>query len=210
MDPATNDKPQKRRSFRLSEKLHLEFEVISEREFAEGRVLRNERLGRTRGMQSTLLDIDTRLAEKLYLLRSSAGQVAECLALLNQKLDAVIRHLPELRQQRAALAAREPQLCELGADGMTFATPERLGAGSRLALRFLLMPGHRYIETFATVLREIPPPEPAGRLRYGVAVEFHGLEPAQREVIIQHLFNREAETLRARRQQGDSAPLPHD
>jgi hypothetical protein len=201
---------QKRRSFRLSEKVHLEYEIISEREYDEGRALRNARLGGTRGLQSMLLDIDARLSERLYVLRASAGPAAECLALLNDKLDAVIAHLPELRQQRAALAAREPQACELSADGMTFGTTERVTPGTRLAVRFLLTPGHRYIETFATALRETPPPEPDEGHTHGVAVEFHGLEPSQREVIIRHLFSREAETLRARRQQGDGAVARDD
>ncbi len=204
--PKVNGESRQRRSLRMHERLHLEYEVISEREYEEGCALRNTRLGGIRGLQSTLLDLDTRLAERLYVLRSASSQVAECLGLLNEKIDAVIGHMPEVRQHKATLAARPPELCQLGADGMTFGTAEHLAPGTRVALRFLLVPGHRYIETFATAVREVPPPDPDSGHPYGIAVEFHGLETSQREVIIQHLLTHEAETLRARRREAGAVP----
>ncbi len=192
----------KRRSFRVRESVQLDYEILSEREFREGAVRRSARLGHLRGLRSRLLDIDARLAERLYLLRASSAAVAECLTLMNEKIDAVIARLPEVRDQTAALASREPQVTELGADGMILGTERALAPGTHLALRLLLPPNNRYIETFATVLRDVPAPDPEDqRHPHGAAVEFSGLETAQREVIIQHLFNREAEALRARRLQ---------
>lgn len=197
---------QERRSFRVTESVQLDYEVMSEREFREGPLRRSARLGHVRGLRSVLLDLDARLAERLYVLRTASASVAECLSLLNEKIDAVVARLPEVRDQTAALASREPQLCELGADGMIFGTERVLAPGTRLALRLLLPPNNRYIEMFATVLRAVPPPDPEdARHAHGAATEFHGLEPAQREVIIQHLFNSEAEALRARRLH-DTAP----
>ena len=195
-----NDEREKRRSFRVAEWLHLHYEVISDREFHEGRTRRNARLGGVDGLCSTLLDLDARLAEKLYLLRASSSTAAECISILNDKVTAVIERLPELRQKKASLAEREPQQCELGADGMSFGTELAFEPGQRLAIRFLLGATHRYIETFGTVVRQVPPPDPEDtRHPCGVVVEFHGLEAPQREVIIHHLFSREAETLRKRR-----------
>lgn len=191
-----------RRSFRVREPVQLDYEILSEREFREGALRRSARLGHARGLRSRLLDIDARLAERLYLLRASSAAVAECLTLMNEKIDAVIAQLPEVRDQTSALASREPQLIELGADGMIFGTERALAPGTHVALRLLLPPNNRYIETFATVLRDVPAPDPEDeRHAHGAAVEFAGLETAQREVIIQHLFNREAEALRARRLQ---------
>lgn len=200
-----NDERDKRRSFRVTEWVHLDYEVISDREFHEGRARRNARLGGVDGLCSTLLDLDARLAEKLYLLRASAGAVAECISILNDKLTAVVERLPELRQQKTSLAAREPLQCELGADGISFGTGEAIAPGRHLAIRFLLGATHRYIETFGTVVRQVPPPDPEdARHAHGVVVEFYGLEAPQREVIIHHLFSREAETLRERRLRADS------
>ncbi len=200
-----NDEREKRRSFRVTEWLHLDYAVISDREFHEGRARRNARLGGVSGLCSTLLDLDAQLAEKLYLLRASSSTAAECISILNDKLTAVVERLPELRQQKTSLAEREPLQCELGADGISFGTGEAIEPGQRLAIRFLLGASHRYIETFGTVVRQVPPPDPEdARHSCGVVVEFHGLEAPQREVIIHHLFSREAETLRERRLRGDA------
>jgi hypothetical protein len=199
-----NSEPENRRSFRMFESVHLTYELISDREFHEGRVHRKVRLGTGRGLRSAMLDLDARLTERLYLLRAESGVAAECVALLNEKIGLLLEQMPNVRRPKSSLAKREPQVCELGADGMVFGTEKRIGTGTRLALRFLLSSSHRYIETFCTVVREAPPPDPGDpRHPFGVGVEFVDLEASQREIIIQHLFNRESESLRARRQQLD-------
>lgn len=194
-----------RRSFRMFETVHLDYEVISDREFHEGRARRKIRLGTADGLRSTILDLDARLAERLYLLRAESSVTAECISLLNEKLSILVDHIPEVRESKSSLARRDPQLCELGADGMLFGTDKEIAPGIRLALRFLLSSSHRYIETFCIVVREAPPPDPDDqRHPFAIVVAFVDMEPSQKEVIIQHLFNRESETLRARRQQLDA------
>lgn len=193
-----------RRSFRMFESIHLSYEAISDREFHEGRARRKIRLGSNHGLRSMILDLDTRLAERLYLLRAESSAAAECISLLNEKLSILVDQIPEVRKSKSALARREPQICELGADGMLFGTDKEIAPGTRLALRFLLSSSHRYIETFCTVVREAPPPDPDDTMHpFGTVVAFLDMESSQKEIIIQHLFNRESENLRARRQQMD-------
>ena len=199
------DERERRRSFRVVEYVHLDHQLISDREFQEGRARRNAKRGGVDGLCSTLLDLDARLAEQLYLLRATSATAAECISILDRKLTAIVERIPEIRQQKTSLAAREPQRCELGADSISFGTSEEIEAGRHLAIRFLLGATHRYIETFGTVIRQTPAPDPEdGRHPHGVVVEFHGLEAPQREIIIHHLFCREAEALRARRLGADS------
>ena len=197
-----------RRSFRVSERVYLKFEIISNDEFSRGLDHRKIRLGRVDGVRSKLVDLDARLEEKLFLLHNESSRLAECLNIMNEKVNTVIEQLPELRQSKASLARTEPQPCEIGADGMAFAAEEKLDVGTKLSLRFLLESDNRYIETFAEVVREVEPPEESSEDRpFGVAVEFSGMKPAQREILIQHLFNRESETLRMRRLRLDAAEL---
>ena len=202
------NRQENRRSFRVTEKVYLKYEVISDREFHEGLEHRKLRKGVSDGVRSTILDLDARLEEKLYLLRNESARVAECMTILNEKLNAVIEQLPELRQSKASLARSEPLTCDIGADGMAFATDKHFEEGTKLALRFLLESDNRYIETFCRVVRNIDPPGDTDASRpYGVAVEFEGMKSAQREILIQHLFNRESETLRMRRLELDAAGM---
>lgn len=197
-----------RRSFRVSERVYLKYEIIDDLEHSRGLERRKLRLGATDGIRSKIVDLDARLDEKLFLLRNESGRVAECVIILNEKLNAIIDALPDLRESKASLAQSEPQVCEIGADGMAFATETALERGTKLALRFLLEADNRYVETFAEVVREVEPPgEPNPKLGYGVAVEFTGMKASEKEMLIQHLFNRESETLRMRRLKLDAAEM---
>ena len=195
-----------RRSFRILETVYLKYETLTEDEFQDGLERRKLRLGVDDGAQSRLVDIEARLAETMYLLGAESEKAGRCITLINDKLNLVIEQLPALRRTKAALTTEPPQTCELGADGMVFGSKEPLPVGTRIHLQMLLEVGNRFIETFARVVRAVDPPG-SGRsaFAHGVAVEFHGLQPSVREILIQHMFSRESETLRMRRLQAEEA-----
>jgi len=189
-----------RRSFRVMESVYLMYEVISDLEASQGLDRWKMSRGTGVGVRSKLLDIDTRFNEKLFLLKSDSVALAECLTLLNQKLSTMMDELPGLKESKIALAKQEPQVCEIGADGMLFGTSKQFTEGTKLALRFLLASDNRYVETFCRVVRLGDPPEKGNPARpIGVAVEYLGMKAEQKELIIQHMFDRESESLRIRR-----------
>jgi hypothetical protein len=199
----TNQKPEygnQRRSLRVMESAYIQYEVISEPEFKDGLERRKLRLGRGQGLHSILMDLDARLDQKIFLINSKSKNIGECLTLLNDKINAVIQHIPETLESNSSLAQSQPHTCQIAADGMAFSAEESLEPGTKLALRFLLEADSRYIETFCEVVRPVHPPIGASDDRpFGIAVEFRGMKPAQKEILIQHLFSQESETLRIRR-----------
>lgn len=195
-----------RRSFRVSESVYLKVDKLTEEEFAAGIDHRNLRLGINDNAQSMLVDIEARLSEAMYLLNSEHGALGRCITLMNDKMNIVIDELPALRENKASLASLPPQTCDVGADGMVFSSAEPFQPGDKLHMRFLLSTDSRYAESFAQVLRLTDPPATdSEHLVYGIAVEFVNLPVAQREILIQHMFNRESETLRMRRLEVESA-----
>ena len=67
-------------------------------------------------------------------------------------------------------------------------------------IRFLLTDDNRYIETFCQVVRNVDKSSAeSAEISPAVAVEFQGMKSAQKDILIQHLFNKESETLRMRR-----------
>jgi hypothetical protein len=195
-----------RRSFRVSESVYLRFEKITEEEYAGGIEQRNLRLGIDDGAHSALADIESRLSEAMYLLKGEHGALGRCIKLLNDKLNFTIEHLPGIRQSKKNLANETPQTCDVAADGLVFSSKEPLQIGDKLHLRFLLSSDSRYIETFCQVIRLVDPPgNNAPDLKFGIAVEFVNLPRAQREILIQHMFNLESQTLRMRRLEIESA-----
>ncbi len=194
-----------RRSFRVVESVCLKFEIISDREFDQGLERWKLRLGSSFGVRSTLLDIDARLNENLLVLKSESTALAACIVLLNDKIDTVLEEFPDLRESKAALAKQTPQICEIGADGMLFGADKRYPSGTKMLLRILLGTDSRYFETFGQVVRDVDVSDESRTDRpFDVAVEFQGVKSAQKDMLIQHLFNRESETLRLRRLQNDT------
>lgn len=195
-----------RRSFRVTEAVYLRYDKLTEEEFAAGVEQRKLRMGINDGAQSALVDIEARLSEAMYLLKGEHGALGRCVTLLNDKINVAIEQLPGLRQSKAQLASEKSQTCDIGADGMVFSSKESLSIGDKLHLRFLLSTDNRYHETFCHVVRLTDPPaSDAPELKFGIAVEYDNLPPAQREMLIQHMFNRESQTLRMRRLEIESA-----
>ena len=203
------DGQENRRSFRISESAYVKHEILTDDEYHAGLEHRKIRLGQDDGAQAMLVDIEARLSEAMYLMTGESDHVGRVVTLLNDKLNVVIEQLPGLRQTKASLANSEPLNCDIGADGMVFPSAKQLAVDTKLHLQFLLSSDNRFVETFCRVVRltEPPPGNDVDVLRYGIAVEFIGMKQAQREILIQHMFNRESETLRMRRLQIDAEEL---
>jgi hypothetical protein len=196
-----NHGQEKRRSFRIREAAYVKFDVLDQRQFDAGLDHRRIALGQDDSAQAAIIDIDARLSEASHLLGPNLDHVSRCIMLLNDKLNVVIEQLPGLRETKAALVKSRPLNCEISADGMVFPVMKPLEAGTKLHLRFLLTSDSRYVETFCHVVRPVAVPagNDADKFPYAVAVEFVGMKSAQREILIQHMFNRESESLRIRR-----------
>ena len=190
---------EKRRSFRVSESAFLRYEVLSELDFNEGLERRKIRLGIDNAASAKLVDIEARLSQELYLLNAESALLGKCIGLLNDKLNLVVNEMPGIKKAKSSLASLPPQVCEVSADGMVFSADESLEQGTKLYLEFLLASDNRYVEVFCEVQRMVESPDPSAALAFGIAVEFRGMKPELREVLIQHMFNRESETLRMRR-----------
>jgi hypothetical protein len=193
-----------RRSFRVSESVYLKYEKLTEDEFQEGIERRKLRLGGDDGAQAKLVDIEARLSEAMFLLNGEHSQMGRCITLMNDKLNVAIDQLPSLRESKASLARIPPQTCDVGADGMVFSSAEQMQVGDKLSLTFLLSSDNRFVETFGKVVRLADPPDTSSpEYVYGIAVEFVNMPATQREILIQHMFSRESETLRMRRLEMD-------
>lgn len=202
-----NDGQENRRSFRVSESVYIKYEVITDEEFQEGLEHRKTRLGESDSAQALLVDIDARLSEAMFRLNGESDQMGKCITLLNDKLNVIVEQLPGLRQSKAALASSMPQTCDVGADGIVFPSAEPLEAGTKLSVQMLLASDNRYIESFCRVVRmtDTPVGNDPQTFPFGIAIEFQGMKQSQREMLIQHMFNRESETLRMRRLQIEDA-----
>lgn len=201
-----NDSSEKRRSFRIVERALVQYDTINDKDFAKGLDRWKIRAGAS-GIRSKIIDLDSRLDELMYRVQSDAPAACDAIRLLNEKLNVMLEALPEFQETKAALADQPSQVCELSAEGMVFGSNEFLHPDVKLHLRFLLTSDSRYFETFCRVIRTVDGDKSdTASYSHRVAVEFHGMNAAEREVLFQHLFSRQSETLRMRRIQSESDP----
>lgn len=196
-----------RRSFRIIESALLQYKIIDADEFDQGLELWKLRLGAPPGMRSKILDLDSRLDALLYRIKNDAPATSDAFRLLNKKLNIIMEALPEFRETKEALANQPGQTCEISAEGMVFGSNELLEPQTPLLLRFLLTSGNCFFETFCHVVRSRSRYESdtdIGSYSHRVAVEFHWENAADREILIQHLFSKQSETLRLRRKQSEA------
>ncbi len=196
---------EKRRSFRVSESVLLQYEIIDEADFEQGLDRWKIRTGAPCSIRSRMLDLDARLDELLYRVNNDTPVACDAFKLLNKKLNIVLEALPEFRESKEALANQPAQICELSAEGMDFGSNEILRPQTKLLLRFLLLSANRFFDTFGQVVRFIEGDDidacPHG---HRIAVAFHGMKAAEQEILIQHLFSKQSETLRSQRKQLES------
>ena len=197
---------ERRRSFRVTETALLDYKHLSEEEFNKGIDRWRLRSGGTSGLHTRVIDLDARIDEALFRVGKDVAGVAEVARLLNEKINTVMEALPEFQETRNDLVMRPAQECEIGSEGMLFGTDEDLAVGTRLLIRFLVLPENRLFETFARVRRiKALEPEESDRFSHRVAVEFHGMNSAERENLIQHLFMKQTQVLRLRRKEAEEA-----
>lgn len=196
---------ERRRSFRVTETVLLDFVRLSEEEFNKGIDRWRLRSGGSSGLRTRVMDLDARLEETLFRVGKDAPGISEVARLLNEKINTVMEALPEFQETRSDLVMRPAQECEIGSEGMLFGTDETLAAGTRLLVRFLVLPENRLFETFAKVQRARPAEsDELGAFSHHVAVEFHGMNAAERENLIQHLFMKQTQVLRMRRKEAEA------
>lgn len=194
-----------RRSFRISEPVYFQYEHLTDEEFGDGMDVRNIRKGNSDGAMAKLADIDARLSEAMFLMNAENSAVGRCIKLLHDKLNLAIEQSRGFRATKESLAKSKPQVCDISADGIVFSSAVPLSIGDKLYVQFLLSTDSRYIESFCTVVRLTEPPDSGNpQLVHGIAVEFVDITPGQREILIQHMFSRESETLRMRRLEMDA------
>ena len=203
------DGQENRRSFRVNESVYVKYEILSEQEYEDGLEHRKVRLGESESTQAMLVDIEARLSEAMYRLNAESETVGKCMTLLNDKINVVIDALPGVRKSKAELAKTLPLTCDVGADGIVFPSKQKLEVGAKLYIQLLLVSDNRFFDSICRVIRlaDLPPGNDPDVYPYGIAVEFSGMKPAQREMLIQHMFNRESETLRMRRLQIENSSV---
>ena len=180
----------------------VKYTVVDDIDFRKGLQRWLIRQGRNSSIRTRILDVDARIDEVLLRVGNELPVVREAIQLLNRKIDVALEGLPEIRESMASFADIPAQECELSADGLAFGSDEEIEVGAKLYLAFMLISDSRFFETFGSVIRVHDHDDTSAYpYRYKIVADFQGMQSAEREILIQHLFSAQSAELRLRRTQ---------
>lgn len=181
---------ERRRFFRIEDKVELAFRVLQENETGESQILV------ARGRSQAFSELENQIQIAYEKVRRKEPEVAELFNLLNRKVSLLMQEDNSTLQ-----LAEQPfeQPVNLSACGIAFLVSELVPVGSRLLLRMRLKPSHNEITLVAIAIscEALPEDEtPSCLLR----ADFTNINDEQQELLIQHVMKCQTQQLRERRQ----------
>ena len=135
----------------------------------------------------------------LRRIEEASPDVAQYLSALDQKIELLAKLM---LSQDVAPEATALRSVELSATGVGLVCQHKHPAGALVRLRMVLLPNYYGVEVLGRVVRSEAMDTGA---TYDIGVRFERVRKAERELIIQHVLERQSAELRDRRQALDNA-----
>lgn len=184
---------ERREFFRIQDEVALEYRVISEQE-AEDVLLRiqDDRPDRFTAAAS-FAGTSRQMTHLLQNLSHKSPDLSMCLSTLDKKLNLLVQLLvaEEMDLQRNT---RE---VSLSAGGLAFNADRELKVGDLLETRLVLFPTVTGILAVSCVVSCERRSDVDGGLPWSVAVEYQHVRPADQDLLVKHVLNRQTEQRRA-------------
>ncbi|MDN5870783.1 MAG: PilZ domain-containing protein [Nitrococcus sp.] len=183
---------ERRENFRVNDEVLLAYQGLSRQEVE----LRRRQYAQDMSSAFTLAQEMDELRQQTAVLRRQAEQEspvsAQLIETLDRKLDRVIE---VLMMHELGSQCPEPVAVDIGADGMGFGATQAFEVGQALDIRLMVPSTGFGLHTFAQVVRC---GESGKRDGFTVGVRFQFLRSSDRELLAQHLLQRQSMLLRER------------
>lgn len=185
---------ERRRYFRIKDQVALKYQVLSEQEYVDAVSGVPESRPGLMSLANTFAASTRQMAPTVRRIRELYPDLCRYLGMVNDKLDMLAR---AMSLAESDMAKSPTQSICLSAGGIAFDARAPLPLGVRLRLTLVLFPSLVHIVALALVVRDRPSCNEKSKQR--VAVEFTDITEEDRELLIQHIVQRESSRLRARR-----------
>lgn len=192
---------ERRKDFRVQDQVLLDYQIVSDSEMRGA--LRNIVLVDSASLNATttLRRLETEFQSSLEGVRKDHQDIANCLDLINNKINALSGLIPEAVDTDPTLKLREARSCSLSASGIAFANQEALPMGANVCLRMVVLPNYHHIIAYGEVIRVTSMEEPEGDFTHVIGVRFEHILDRYREILARRALQREIEDLRLKRRE---------
>ncbi|MCW8891647.1 MAG: PilZ domain-containing protein [Sedimenticola sp.] len=194
----TTGQDERRQYFRIEDSLSLSFKPVPLEE-VPACVERLEReLDSHFTVVSSLAAVTQEMMGTMHKIEASRPEIAAYLKSLDKKIDILGR---AFLAQTTELFVQPAQEVNLSATGISFYVDEQIAAGSILELKILLMPSYTGILSFAEVISCDPVDTAESKQQYHLRTSFTHIRERDRDVLIQHVIQRQGAQIRQAREQ---------
>jgi hypothetical protein len=177
----------RRRYFRIVDSLGVSYRIIKQGNHEEVDAENNI------STLSVLNHHNTLIQEQLALVETTAPETAALIDQLNKKIDAILMML-ELDNLMTQHACHRVDEASISASGIAFPIDEPLAPNAIIELDLLLRPSAKHVVAMGQIISCERIPNAEG---YYLRVEFTEMSDMNREVLIQHIVQRQGVLLRA-------------
>lgn len=191
---------ERRRYFRIKDQVALKYRVISEQEYADAVAGMPEPRPGLMSLANSFAASTRQIAPTVRRIRELHPEICRYLGMVNEKLDMLARAFSIAESEMAGWPTQ--RIC-LSAGGLSFDAQSSLPDRARLKITLVLFPSLVHIIALATVVRCRT--RCNDEVGHRIAVEFTDITEEDRELLIQHIVQRESRRLRARRLEAQQA-----
>ena len=190
------DNGERREFFRIKDRLEIEFRGLDQADF-----LRLERIVKYNPTQMLIEHPTNKIKSERQNEGAETEHLISSLSLLDRKLSIIIDLLTKSRADD--LYTRQYGEIEISGSGLSFASDEPLPENGYAEFR-LMLPSFPYpkITALCRVARSIKREENS-HVSWETACEFVAINDFDRDLLIQYIFSREREQIRAGKDSGD-------
>lgn len=188
---------ERRRFYRIDDELSLQYKVVQGSGTDEEINKARRNYGELVDLRNSLHCVDARMDLICSRLEKDNPALVELVGLINKKIAIYEKLLSSTEFDSDVVSpARE---VNLSASGVAFNAETPLKQGTLIKLEMVLYPEHHYIPVFAKVV-SCKAHKNNKKSGFNIAVDFDGISEEDQEKIINHIFKKQADELRQRRQ----------
>lgn len=176
---------ERRRYFRITDTVGITYHVI-EAEEGQG----SQPLDSVPDVLDLVSKQDQQIEKLMLEVSESHPQVAELIAVFNQKLERIVSQMI-IESRLVGRIAHRVKEANISACGLAFHNSEKLAEGTRLKMELTLYPEEKSISVNGIVVG-CDPEGPEWYLR----VDFYGLSENMQELLIQHVVRSQSQQLK--------------
>ena len=197
----------RRKYFRIEDSVMVTYQVISSD--AEESVQREAQVNQVRveTAQAALYGIETDFQELSAKIADLDPLLSDAIQMLNRKINLLERVISsEILSSSKATAnaiAHNTRSVNLSGGGLSLTAPEALAKGVSVIIDMVLLPSHEPMRIFGKVVHS----EELGEAQFELGIEFTDIRNQDRERLIRHTLQRQAEQIRVDKihQQSDAS-----